>query len=95
VVPRPRPLDLTGPHRLLRGVSALTNDADSNMLTKAGWDLFVNAACVSASTYYKDARKDGFETDYQTVLGDMQEMSELDELAGAAVAPAYTIPEDC
>lgn len=75
-------------------LSPLVNSTDTNTISLVAWDLIVNAALVQACTYYKDNRKEDFESEYQRILGDLQDQSDEDDLGGAAaVQPAYSF--DC
>lgn len=76
-------------------LSPLVAPTDTNIISEIGWDLIVYAALVQFAIYYKDARKDDFETQYQTILDGLQYQSDEDDLNGsAAVEPAYTFPPD-
>lgn len=75
--------------------AALSVSTDTNILTEIAWDLLVFAALVQAAIYYKDARQDTWEGQYQQVLADLQNQADEDELNGAAnVVPCYFFPLD-
>jgi hypothetical protein len=74
---------------------ALVNSTDTNVIAIIAWDLIVYAALVQAAVYYKDARKDEFETQYQIIKGDLQDQADEDEQNSASeVMPCYQFPVD-
>lgn len=75
-------------------LAPLVNPTDTNVISVIAWDLIVYAALVQACAYYKDNRKDEFETEYERILTGLQDQSDDDELNGTAqVMPAYSF--DC
>jgi hypothetical protein len=76
-------------------LAPLVNDEDTNALTAIAPDMFVYAALTYAADYFVDKRASGFSQTYQTLQSELQGQADRDELAGgAAVAPAYSFPED-
>jgi len=76
-------------------LTPLVNPTDTNIISIIAWDLIVYAALVQAAIYYKDARKDDWEDQYQTAFSAIQEQSDDDdENAGAVVMPCYQMPID-
>lgn len=70
----------------------LVNDSDSNVLTDIADDLIIFGALVYGCTHFNDKRKDGFETDYQSRLSELNDQAVKDELTGnAQVDPAHNL----
>lgn len=76
-------------------LTPLVNSTDTNVISIIAWDLIVNAALVQACLYYKDKRAADFEAQYQTILADLQEQADEDEMnGGSEVMPCYVFPID-
>jgi hypothetical protein len=75
-------------------LSPLVADSDSNIISEIAWDLILYAALQFAALHYIDKRKDDFEATFQTILMDLQDQSDEDELAFASVEPGLGYPPD-
>jgi hypothetical protein len=69
--------------------SGLSADTDHNWLTDASPDLLIYAMLSYAANYYADDRKQVWEQTYLQIANDLQDMAVQDELAGAAIGPAF------
>jgi len=69
----------------------LVNNADENDLTAVASELVIYAALTFSSDYYLDERAEIFEAKYRTLLDELQEQANDQELNGGtnAVQPAY------
>lgn len=76
-------------------LAPLVASTDTNVISIVAWDLIVYGALAAAAEYYIDKRADEFEQKYLSILADLQEQADGDELNGAAeVQPAYRYPDD-
>ncbi len=72
----------------------LVAGTDENIISIIAWDLIVYAALSAAAEWFKDSRAPMFDARYLQILGDLQAMSDEDELDTAVMQPAFFYPPD-
>lgn len=73
----------------------LVNPTDTNVLTDIAPDLLLQGALVFACTHFNDKRKDGFTSDFNATIDDLNMQANRDELtANAQMAPALHFDDE-
>ncbi len=72
----------------------LSQASDTSYLTQGAQDLISYGALRYAGDYFLDKRRDDWENTFQTILGEINDQAQQDELINAVVSPAYEFPED-
>jgi hypothetical protein len=73
----------------------LVNDSDTNTVATMAWDLIMYAGLVPAADYFGHKKRDDWEGYYGTLLQQLNNMADEDEMNGAAeVQPCYEWPSD-
>lgn len=69
--------------------ATLTNPTDTNWITIDAPDLLVYGALTYAADFFLDERADKWEARFQSIVVDLQNMADQDELENAVIMPAY------
>lgn len=72
----------------------LSASTDTSYLTQGAADLITYGALVYAGDYFLDKRVQNWEGTFQTILGEITDQAQQDELINSVVSPAYEFPED-
>lgn len=72
----------------------LTNDSDENYITRAASDVAIYGALSYAGDWFIDRRQPAWEARFLSIVGELTDQSDQDELVNSNSSPAYFYPED-
>jgi hypothetical protein len=74
--------------------TALTSDADENLITTVAWDAVMYGALCAAGDHYDDKRTAKFEARFDQIMTDLDDQGDNDELTANAVVQPSLIYTD-